>query len=75
MDETHKGGILIDDYLEILNKTGWYHTHIIPALQPGRRFGHAEKKHPGGYQQVCDHPEPGKSGMMQVQTNTRNRRR
>jgi hypothetical protein len=38
MDETHKGGILIDDYLEILNKTGWYHTHIIQAPMSSQRF-------------------------------------
>jgi hypothetical protein len=38
MAETHKGGILIDDYLEILNKTGWYHTHIIQAPLSSQRF-------------------------------------
>jgi hypothetical protein len=38
MAETHKGGILIDDYLDILNKTGWYHTHIIQAPLSFRRF-------------------------------------
>jgi len=38
IEETHKGGILIDDYLEILNKTGWYHTHIIQALLSSQRF-------------------------------------
>jgi hypothetical protein len=38
MDEKHKGGILIDDYLEILNKTGWYHTHIIQAPMSSQRF-------------------------------------
>jgi hypothetical protein len=38
MAETHKGGILIDDYLDILNKTGWYHTHIIQAPLSSQRF-------------------------------------
>jgi hypothetical protein len=38
MAEKHKGGILIDDYLEILNKTGWYHTHIIQAPMSSQRF-------------------------------------
>jgi septum formation topological specificity factor MinE len=38
MAETHKGGILINDYLEILNKTGWYHTHIIQAPMSSQRF-------------------------------------
>jgi ParB-like chromosome segregation protein Spo0J len=38
IEETHKGGILIDDYLEILNKTGWYHTHIIQAPLSSQRF-------------------------------------
>jgi hypothetical protein len=38
MDEKHKGGILIDDYLDILNKTGWYHTHIIQAPMSSQRF-------------------------------------
>lgn len=38
MDETHKGGILTDDYLESLNKTGWYHTHIIQAPLSSQRF-------------------------------------
>ena len=28
-EETHEGSILIDDYLSILNKTGWQRTHII----------------------------------------------
>ena len=30
-EETHEGSILIDDYLSILNKTGWQRTHIIQA--------------------------------------------
>jgi len=38
MAETRKGCILIDDYLEILNKTGWYHTHIIQAPMSSQRF-------------------------------------
>ena len=38
MEETHKSGILIDDYLEILNKTGWYHIHIIQAPLSSQRF-------------------------------------
>ena len=31
VDEDRKTSILIDDYLRILNKTGWQHTHIIQA--------------------------------------------
>jgi len=38
IEEKHKGGILIDDYLEILNNTGWYHTHIIQAPLSSQRF-------------------------------------
>jgi hypothetical protein len=41
-------------------------TPVVPALQPGCGFRHAEKKHPGGYQPVCDRPEPARSGMMQL---------
>jgi hypothetical protein len=36
IEEKHKGGILIDDYLDILKRTGWYHTHIIQAPQNNR---------------------------------------
>jgi len=36
-EETGEGSILIDDYLRILNKAGWQHTHIIQApLSPDR---------------------------------------
>jgi hypothetical protein len=38
IEEKHKGGILIDDYLDILKKTGWYHTHIIQAPMSSQRF-------------------------------------
>ena len=38
IDEKYKGGILIDDYLDILKKTGWYHTHIIQAPMSSQRF-------------------------------------
>ena len=38
MDEKHKGGIFIDDYLDILKRTGWYHTHIIQAPMSSYRF-------------------------------------
>ncbi len=37
-EERYKGGILIDDYLDILKKTGWYHTHIIQAPMSTQRF-------------------------------------
>jgi hypothetical protein len=37
-EEKYKGGILIDDYLDILKKTGWYHTHIIQAPMSTQRF-------------------------------------
>ncbi|MCP3940320.1 MAG: hypothetical protein GY710_02415, partial [Desulfobacteraceae bacterium] len=33
-----KGAILIDDYLRILNKTGWQHIHIIQAPMSAQRF-------------------------------------
>ncbi|MEA3417668.1 MAG: DNA methyltransferase [Thermodesulfobacteriota bacterium] len=36
--ESHEGAILIDDYLRILNKTGWRHTHIIQAPMSAQRF-------------------------------------
>ena len=36
--ESGKGAILIDDYLQILNKTGWRHTHIIQAPMSAQRF-------------------------------------
>ncbi len=38
MEESGKGAILIDDYLSILNKTGWQHTHIIQAPMSAQRF-------------------------------------
>ena len=38
IEEKYKGGILIDDYLDILKKTGWYHTHIIQAPMSSQRF-------------------------------------
>ena len=37
-EERHEGSILIDDYLKILNKTGWQHTHIIQAPMSAQRF-------------------------------------
>jgi len=37
-EESHEGAILIDDYLSILNKTGWQHTHIIQAPMSAQRF-------------------------------------
>ncbi len=37
-EESPKGAILIDDYLRILNKTGWQHTHIIQAPMSAQRF-------------------------------------
>jgi len=37
-EESGKGSILIDDYLRILNKTGWQHTHIIQAPMSAQRF-------------------------------------
>jgi len=30
-NETRVNSILIDDYLRIINKSGWEHTHIIQA--------------------------------------------
>ncbi len=33
-----KAAILIDDYLSILNKTGWQHTHIIQAPMSAQCF-------------------------------------
>ncbi|MEA3417328.1 MAG: DNA methyltransferase [Thermodesulfobacteriota bacterium] len=37
-EESGKGAILIDNYLRILNKTGWRHTHIIQAPMSAQRF-------------------------------------
>jgi len=38
IEEKYKGGILVDDYLDILKRTGWYHTHIIQAPMSSQRF-------------------------------------
>jgi len=38
VDEDSEASILIDDYLRILNKTGWRHTHIIQAPMSSQRF-------------------------------------
>ena len=37
-EESRKGVILIDDYLSILNKSGWWHTHFIQAPMSAQRF-------------------------------------
>jgi len=37
-EESSKGALMIDDYLRILNKTGWQHTHIIQAPMSAQRF-------------------------------------
>jgi len=37
-EESRKGAILIDAYLNILNKTGWWHTHFIQAPMSAQRF-------------------------------------
>jgi DNA methylase. len=37
-EESHEESILIDNYLSILNKTGWQHTHIIQAPMSAQRF-------------------------------------
>ncbi|WP_299982199.1 DNA methyltransferase [Desulfobacula sp.] len=37
-EEAGKGGILIDDYLEILKRAGWQRTHIIQAPMSSQRF-------------------------------------
>jgi len=37
-EESHGESILMDDYLKILNKTGWWHTHIIQAPMFAERF-------------------------------------
>ena len=37
-EESHEGSILIDDYLEILQRTGWRRTHIIQAPLSTQRF-------------------------------------
>ena len=37
-EESGKGSILIDDYLKILNRTGWQYTHIIQAPMSAQRF-------------------------------------
>ncbi len=38
VDENREDSILIDDYLKILNKSGWQHTHIIYAPLSSERF-------------------------------------
>ena len=37
-EESRKGAILVDAYLNILNKTGWWHTHFIQAPMSAQRF-------------------------------------
>jgi len=37
-EESHGESILIDNYLKILNKAGWWHTHIIQAPMSAERF-------------------------------------
>jgi hypothetical protein len=37
-DETRRNAVLIDDYLRIINKSGWEHTHIIQAPLSSERF-------------------------------------
>ena len=37
-EEDRETSIFIDDYLRILNKTGWQHTHIIQAPMSAERF-------------------------------------
>jgi len=37
-EESHGESILIDDYLKILNKTGWWHTHITQASMSAECF-------------------------------------
>jgi hypothetical protein len=43
-EESGKGAILIDDYLSILNKTGWQHTHIIQAPMSLRAVGSTSRR-------------------------------
>jgi len=38
IEETGKKAILVDDYLEILKKTGWHRTHIAQAPMSAQRF-------------------------------------
>ena len=38
LDETSENSILIDDYLNILNKSGWKRTHIIQVPLSSERF-------------------------------------
>ncbi len=37
-DERRRNAVLIDDYLHIINKSGWEHTHIIQAPLSSERF-------------------------------------
>jgi len=37
-NEIRVNSILIDDYLNILNKSGWEHTHIFQAPLSSERF-------------------------------------
>ena len=43
--EDRETSIFIDDYLRILNKTGWQHTHIIQAPMSAERFSAGGDKH------------------------------
>ena len=38
MDEVNDNSILIDDYLGIIQKSGWQHTHIMQAPLSSERF-------------------------------------
>jgi len=38
IEETGKRAIMVDDYLNILKKTGWHRSHIIQAPMSAQRF-------------------------------------
>jgi len=37
-EELRSNSVMIDDYLRIINKSGWEHTHIIQAPMSAQRF-------------------------------------
>jgi len=38
VDENRKDAIFLDHYLKLLNKTGWFHTHLIQSPLSSERF-------------------------------------
>ena len=68
VSEITANSILVDDYLKILDKTGWRRTHIIQATLSSARFyagvagAMQKKKIRGVTQPVCNNFKPVRIG-------------